>query len=50
MPGRASLFAAAQPAATKALYFVAKRDGSSHFSETLMEHNRAVNIYIRGDR
>lgn len=48
MPGRAALFAAAQPAKTRALYFVAKGDGSSHFSETLLEHNRAVNTYIRG--
>ena len=48
MPGRAALLAAVQPAATQALYFVARGDGSSHFSSNLDEHNRAVNKYIRG--
>ena len=48
MPGKASLMAAIQPENTKALYFVAKGDGSSHFSQSLDEHNRAVNTYIRG--
>ena len=48
MPGKASLLAAARPDPTKALYFVARGDGSSEFSETLTEHNRAVNKYQRG--
>jgi UPF0755 protein len=48
MPGKASLLAAVQPADTKALYFVARGDGSSQFSATLDEHNRAVNKYVRG--
>ena len=48
MPGRAALIAAVQPAQTKALYFVARGDGSSHFSATLEEHNRAVNKFQRG--
>jgi UPF0755 protein len=48
MPGRAALLAAVQPAKTDALYFVARGDGSSQFSATLDEHNRAVNKYIRG--
>ncbi len=48
MPGQAALAAAAQPATTRALYFVARGDGSSEFSETLEAHNRAVNKYIRG--
>ncbi len=48
MPGKASLLAAVQPAESKALYFVARGDGSSQFSETLDEHNRAVNRYQRG--
>ena len=48
MPGKASLLAAVQPASSPALYFVARGDGSSQFSETLDEHNRAVNKYQRG--
>ncbi len=48
MPGKAALWAAVQPAETDALYFVARGDGSSQFSATLGEHNRAVNRYIRG--
>jgi UPF0755 protein len=48
MPGKAALLAAVQPEDTKALYFVARGDGSSQFSASLEEHNRAVNKYIRG--
>jgi UPF0755 protein len=48
MPGLASLRAAARPDPTKALYFVARGDGSSHFSDNLAEHNRAVDKYQRG--
>jgi UPF0755 protein len=48
MPGKASLLAAVQPADSQALYFVARGDGSSHFSQSLDEHNRAVNKYQRG--
>lgn len=47
MPGRQSLLAAVAPAPTKALYFVARGDGSSVFSSSLDEHNRAVNQYQR---
>ncbi len=47
MPGAASLRAAVQPEPTRALFFVARGDGSSVFSETLAEHNRAVNTYQR---
>jgi UPF0755 protein len=50
MPGKAALLAAVQPARTAAIYFVAKGDGSSHFSPTLDEHNRAVNRYQRGQK
>ena len=48
MPGRAALLAAVRPEATKALYFVSRGDGSSEFSASLDEHNRAVNKYIKG--
>jgi UPF0755 protein len=48
MPGRASLEAAVRPEPTKALYFVARGDGSSEFSDDLAAHNRAVNQYQRG--
>ena len=48
MPGNAALLAAVRPDATKALYFVARGDGSSEFSETLADHNRAVTLYQRG--
>ena len=47
MPGAASLRAAVRPAPTKALYFVARGDGSSVFSDDLAAHNRAVNQYQR---
>lgn len=48
MPSKAALMAAAQPADTPALYFVARGDGTSHFSATLPEHNRAVAKYQLG--
>lgn len=48
LPGLASLTAVTTPAATDALYFVARGDGTSHFSTTLPEHNRAVDQYQRG--
>jgi UPF0755 protein len=50
LPGMASLRAAVRPQATKALYFVARGDGSSVFSENLADHNRAVNNFQRGGR
>ena len=45
LPGRAALEAAVQPAPGKALYFVAKGDGSHQFSATLGAHNAAVRRY-----
>lgn len=47
IPSAAAIAAAVRPEPTKALYFVARGDGSSHFSETLAEHNRAVTQYQR---
>lgn len=45
MPGAEAIRAALNPADSKALYFVAKGDGTHVFSSTLEEHNRAVNRY-----
>ena len=50
LPGGNSIKAALQPAQTKALYFVARGDGSSVFSDNLNDHNRAVNQYQRGGK
>lgn len=50
MPGMASLQATVHPATSRALYFVARGDGSSEFSEDLAAHNRAVNKYQRGQK
>ena len=50
-PGLASLRAALHPAKTQALYYVSRGDGSSEFSRTLEEHNRAVRKYqLNGGR
>jgi UPF0755 protein len=49
--GLASLRAALRPAKTPALYYVARGDGTSAFSRTLEEHNRAVRKYqLNGGR
>lgn len=45
MPSAASIHAALNPQDTKFLYFVARGDGTTHFSKTLTEHNRAVEKY-----
>ena len=45
MPGREAVHAALHPADGKALYFVAKGDGSHYFSATLKEHTKAVREY-----
>ncbi|HLX02010.1 MAG TPA: endolytic transglycosylase MltG [Trinickia sp.] len=48
LPGAASLQAAMNPAPSSALYFVSRGDGTSQFSDTLDDHNKAVDKYIRG--
>lgn len=45
MPGRESLEAAVNPQSGSSLYFVARGDGSHIFSDSLREHNRAVQQY-----
>jgi UPF0755 protein len=47
LPGLASLAATLNPAPDKALYFVSRGDGSSHFSNNLADHERAVTKYQR---
>ena len=47
LPGRAAINAALNPLQGKDLYFVARGDGSSEFSDNLDDHNRAVNRYQR---
>lgn len=47
MPSKESILAAAHPAKSNALFFVAKGDGTSHFSQTLKEHETAVDRYQR---
>lgn len=45
MPGADAIHAALHPDDSDKLYFVARGDGSHHFSATLEEHNRAVTEY-----
>ncbi|MBU1213411.1 MAG: endolytic transglycosylase MltG [Alphaproteobacteria bacterium] len=49
-PGRESILAVLNPAATNALYFVADGTGGHTFSETLAEHNEAVAKWRRIER
>jgi UPF0755 protein len=45
LPGLAALQATLHPEPSRALYFVARGDGTSQFSSSLFEHNSAVNNY-----
>lgn len=47
LPGEGALRASVDPADGDTLYFVAKGDGTHQFSQTLQEHNRAVQKYQR---
>jgi UPF0755 protein len=47
MPGKASIQAVLHPAETNSLYFVASGDGKHVFSETLKQHNAAVDKFQR---
>ncbi len=49
-PGAEAIYAALHPAQGDELYFVAKGDGSHHFSTTLAEHEEAVRRYQRSGR
>lgn len=49
-PGRAAIHAVMHPPEGDALYFVAKGDGTSHFSKTYVKHRKAVIKYqLRGN-
>lgn len=50
MPGGHAIHSALNPEDGDTLYFVARGDGSHHFSVTLDEHNQAVNRYQRNRR
>ncbi len=47
LPSRAAIEAVMQPSQTKALYFVAKGNGEHTFSNTLVDHNKAVRQYLK---
>jgi UPF0755 protein len=46
-PGRGALLGVIDPLDVKDLYFVSRNDGTHQFSETLLQHNRAVDRYQR---
>jgi UPF0755 protein len=50
LPGRAAIEASVKPAATEAMYFVARGDGTHVFSRTLDEHNAAVRRFQLGQK
>jgi len=50
MPSAASIQAAAQPMATKDLFFVATGEGGHAFAETLKEHQKNVQAYLKRRR
>ena len=50
LASQASLDAVLNPPPTPYLYFVSRGDGTSEFSSTLADHNRAVSKYQKGGR
>ncbi|MFO1412828.1 MAG: endolytic transglycosylase MltG [Burkholderiales bacterium] len=50
LPSQAALDAVMNPPPSEYLYFVARGDGTSKFSVTLPEHNRAVSRFQKGGR
>jgi UPF0755 protein len=50
LPSQAALDAVVDPPASPYLYFVARGDGTSEFSTTLADHNRAVARYQKAPR
>lgn len=46
-PGKDAIFAAAQPADTDYLFFVATGDGGHNFSKSLSEHNKNVKSWVK---
>jgi UPF0755 protein len=50
MPGLPALAATLNPPQSDVLYFVSRGDGTSYFSRTLGEHERAVTKYQRSGR
>lgn len=46
-PGKDAIFAAAQPAKTDYLFFVATGDGGHNFSKSLSEHNKNVKSWVK---